>query len=317
MLEKLKNGLKKIGTGIKNTVVFTYRNSRASLRASTGFPTILAYLALAVPLQLLIVGPVFRNRTLLPKIFNKMVCGFLGLKVVFNKKSAPRVKGKPTMNMINHRSWLDIFVVGSTVDGAFVGKGELLKNRALAGLLKVANFIGVRRRREFNPQSNGKIVKHLNSGESINIFPEATVVTTGEVAQFRAGLLEPLYGGEAVDKKGAPVTLEKDVATQAFALNVVRLNGHVRGADEDKNNKILSFYCDPAPNHGMLVKIWKCMQMNQTIELTAFPAREPDAYQDARELANQAAQDVASVVNPGQAEFKPAKLPFTAPPKVA
>ena len=317
MFKKFNDGLKKVGRGIKNTFKFTHRNTRASLRASIAVVAVPAVLALLVPLQALIVGPVFRNRTFLPKMFNKMMCGLLGLRVVFNKKSAPLAKGKPTMNMINHRSWLDIFVVGSTVDGAFVGKGELLKKPALAWLLKVANFIGVRRRREFNPQSNGKIVKHLNSGESINIFPEATVVTTGEVAQFRAGLLEPLYGGEAVDKKGVPVTLEKEVATQAFALNVVRLNGHVRGADEGKNSKILGFYCDPAPNHGMLVKIWKCMQMNQTIELTAFPAREPDAYQDARELANHAAQDVASVVNPGQAEFKPAKLPFTTPPKAA
>jgi len=299
----------------------TFRTSRATTRLATAIGIALPVALGLVALQATIIGPLFRNRTFSTKLVSKMICAVLGLKVVFNKESAPLGKGKPTMNIYNHLSFLDPIVVGSAVDGLFVGKGELLKNKILAGVLKSVGFIGVRRKREFNSQSNGKIVDQLNQGDSINVFLQGTVVAKPEVTQFHAGLLEPFYGGQAVNKRGEPVALKKDVATQAFALNVTRVGKHKRGAETTDNNKLFAAYGDPAPGKKIWSKIWECMKINQTIELTAFPIKEPEAFDSARDLANQAALDVASVVNPVQAEairqgratFKKAKIPVARP----
>jgi len=300
----------------------TFRNSRAMTRLTAAITLALPAVVGLVALQATVIGPLFRNRTFVTKLVSKMACALLGLKVVFNKKSAPLGKGKPTVNMYNHLSFLDPIVVGSAVDGLFVGKGELLKNKLLAGLLNLVGFIGVRRKREFNPQSNGKIIEQLNRGESINYYPQGTVVPKPEVTQFHAGLLEPFYGGEAINKRGEPIALKRDVATQAFALNVVRVGKHRRGAKTTDNNKLFAAYGDPAPGKGMWSKIWECMKINQTIEITAFPVKEPEAYDNARDLANQAALDVASIINPLQAEairqnkatFPKAKIPFSPSP---
>lgn len=293
----------------------TFRNSRAITRLTTALVAVPVAAVTMLALQTIVIGPLFRNRTLVPKLFSKMACGLLGLRVVFNKNSAPLVKDQPAIKMYNHLSFLDPLVVGSVVDGAFVGKGELLKNKILGQLLKTFGFIGVRRRREFNSQSNGQIVRHLNRGESINFFPPATTVASPEVPMFHAAFLEPLYGGEAVNKKGQPIVLEKDVVTQAFAINVVHVGKHKRGAETTDKNKLFGHYGDPAPGKGFFSKIWECMKIDQTIELTAFPARQPEAYPDAKALANQAALDVASIVNPGQTTFRKARIPVSTPPQ--
>lgn len=151
------------------------------------------------------------------------------------------------------------------------------------------------------------------------MFPEGTTDDSKEVRLFRAALPKLLYGGEegeAVDSKGRPVELQKDVVMQPVAIRVKAVDGQKAGPNlsEAENDEIRHLYSNPPAELGFLGKMWKRLQMDTTLEVTVFPPLDPKAYDDAEELLTQAALNVASAVNPGQTEFKKARIPVTAPP---
>ena len=169
----------------------------------------------------------------------------MSIRIVFNEAAAPLERKRPVMYAANHTSYGDFIVLGAALRGTFAGKGEILTWPLIRHLAKAANYIGLRRSKEFNPQSRAKIINNFNAGSNTIIFPEATipepepargVVTGDEVYLFHAGLLSLMFGEAGVDKEGREVRLNKDVAAdiccQAIAIKVKEVNGQ-SGAHED------------------------------------------------------------------------------------
>jgi 1-acyl-sn-glycerol-3-phosphate acyltransferase len=309
MFEKIKNIAKSI---IKNT--------RATWRAASALLAVPALLGLA-GVQLAVAGPVFRNYTFIPKLFNRVACHILGYKVIFNKASAPIVKEKGTQTLFaaNHLAMGDPLVLGSVLDTSFVGKAELENVPGFNLLLRLCKFIAVRRKSEFSPQARGKIVQNLNDGINVAAFLEGTTDSSKYVRRFHAALPRFMFRGEegkAVDEEGHDVKLKKKVVLQPVAIVVKEVNGHaIDPAQGDaENDRIRERYCHPG-GRGMLGAIWKRLQMKTVLEVTVLPPLDPRAYPTAEGLVNQAASAVAGIVNPGQSEndFVKAKIPVTGP----
>jgi 1-acyl-sn-glycerol-3-phosphate acyltransferase len=282
------------------------RQLRAARRALIGIVTF-PLLAAAIVTQGAIVGPIFRNKTLIPNMVYNTMRKLIGIKIEFNEASAKLEKDKPTWFVANHMSMADPFVAGSALNGNFVGKGEILKWPVVGQLALAMKFIGVRRSREFNPESIGKIAKSFNKGENVIMFPEGTTNDGSRVDRFRAGLISMLYGEKGVDKNGREVKLEKDVVVQPIAIRVKDVEGQ-----STQDNPELRAYYSRFDEDNMLKRIWNRMATKtMTIEVTVFPAMNPADYKDQFELINAAHKQVQQTVAPDQREVKAGTIAYT------
>ncbi|MBI3441837.1 MAG: 1-acyl-sn-glycerol-3-phosphate acyltransferase [Proteobacteria bacterium] len=283
---------------------------RATSRAIAGLVAIPLAIGLSAA-QGMIVGPLTGDYNTIPTVINKMLRKLFGYKVEFNAASAPLVKDKRVWFVANHMSIADFIVTGSTLDGSFVGKGDILKWPVIAQLVRSAKFIGVRRKSEFNDESRGKIVQNFNAGFNTIMFPEGTTSDGQKVYLFHAALLSLLYGDTATDKKKRNITLKEKVLVQPVAIRVKSVNGQDATGNDDLRN-LYSMYTE----NNSLHRIWKRMQIREiTLELIAFPALDPADFGNAKDLVNKAALDIASVVNPGQTIFEKKAIPSSNPMK--
>ena len=279
-------------------------NARAAARAGLGVAATPVVLVL-VAAQSAVVGPVFKNYTVIPNFIAGAARKLLGIKVSVNNKAAAVVDDKPVWYVANHISTLDPFVLGGTLNGSFVGKGDLLKLPIVAQALRSVNFIGVRRQAAYNAESRGMIVDNFNSGNNVIMFPEATPGDGKKVHMFHAGLITALFGDKNIGKNKKEARLQKDVVVQPVAIRVKEVEGK-----KALNSNRVSEAFTMAHEHGLFNQLWKRLKVkNITVEVTPLPPLSPDNFSDAKDLINHAAAEVASVINPGQTVFEKAKIP--------
>lgn len=286
---------------------------RANLRAATRATIGIIVTPVAVGLtavQGFVVGPLTGNYTVIPNFIYRGMGKLFGYKVQFNAASAPLVNDKSVWFVANHTSIADFIVLGGTLKGTFAGKGDILKWPVISHMARAVNYIGLRRSREYNPQSRAKIIKNFNAGFNTIMFPEGTTTDGKKISLFHAGLITLLFGEKGVDKENNEVALNKDVVIQPVAILVKEVDGQ-NAVGNDELRDLYAMYKE----ENTLKRIWKRMQIrNMTLELTAFPPLAPKDFEDAKQLINKAALDVASVINPGQTTFEKAVIPGH-PPK--
>ncbi len=279
-------------------------NIRATRRTALGIAAIPVFLGLAA-LQGLVARPIFKNNTAIPNLLYRMTRRLMGIKVVFNEASAPLVKDKPTWFVTNHTYGADYIPLGGLLNGPFIGKSDMMKIPVVGQVALALNFIGIHRSKEFNALSRAKIIKNFNAGHNAIMFPEGTVGDGKKIFMFHAGLITLLFGEKGVDKKDKEVFLEKEVVVQPVAMRLMKVDGKdATASDELKNAYRMNNQKNP------LKVLWNKLKFkNVVFEMTAFEPLNPANFKDAKDLINQAAVDVASVVNPGQTTFEKAKIP--------
>lgn len=300
---------------MKETVKNIFKNIRAGIR-TLAFVAVAPLVILAATVQGAIVGRLTGNDNVIPKMIYNSLRHVIGYRIVFNKTSAPLVKDKSTWFIANHMSLGDFAVLGSALRGTFAGKGDINRWPLVGSLARAVNFIGLRRSSEYNAQSRAKIIENFNHGHNTIMFPEGTTTDGAKVSLFRAALLTLLYGEKGTNKEGVDVSLERDVVVQPIAIRVLKVDGKSTECRDDLRDIYSQF------NEASIPKtFWKHMKEGPiTIELTAFPPMKPSDYADAKELANAAAAQIVTVVNPGQTTFEKAQIPVntaTVKPKAA
>lgn len=284
--------------------------ARAIVRTAVGFGVVAPLIIAGAAVQA-VYGAVTGDQKTIPNMIYNSLRMLLGYKIEFNKASAPIVKDKPVWFVANHMSNADFVVLGSKLNGTFAGKGDVLKWPVVAQLARAVKYIGLRRTKEFNPQSRAKIAQNFNAGHNTIMFPEGTTSEGSQVYQFRAALPGLLYGQPSQDDKNRDVPLTRDVVVQPVAIRV----REVEGVDATGNSALRDLY-SMENNPNFLSRIWKRFHISSTkIEITVFPPMDPKSFSGPEELMNAAATQVASVVNPGQTTFERSKIPQTMTPK--
>jgi 1-acyl-sn-glycerol-3-phosphate acyltransferase len=286
------------------------RNLRATGRVLGGL--VLLPLLLAGVIGQAITGPVTKNYSTIPTLLYKSLKNLFGIKVEFNKNSAPLETKKPTWFVANHMSIADFMVLGSTLKGTFAGKGDVLLWPGIAQMARAVKYIGIRRVSKdhpefetFHKQTIGKIMTNFNKGYNTIMFPEGTTTNGKEVALFRAGLISMLYENEGLDKKGNIVKLDEEVVVQPVAIRVKEVEGKNAIGNDDLRN-LYSRYDE----NNTIKRIWNRLgTKDMTIELTAFEPLHPSDFKDQFELINHAGAQIRALVAPEQKEVKPAIIP--------
>lgn len=97
----------------------------------------------------------------------------------------------PFFLVCNHLSYVDIPALRCVADGVFVAKGEIARwpvaGRIIGDIGTI--FIDRSNRRDI-PRAGEEIVRMLNAGEGVIIFPEGTSTKGDEVLPFNSSFLE-------------------------------------------------------------------------------------------------------------------------------
>lgn len=136
---------------------------------------IIGYLALTLPLmpvQALLLWRRSLWARRLPFLYHGWVCRLLGIRLV---PHGVRSAHRPTLFVANHTSYLDIEIVGATIEGSFISKAEVSRWPIFGWLAKLQRTVFVERAdRAGAARQRDEIRRRLDDGDNLILFPEGT-----------------------------------------------------------------------------------------------------------------------------------------------
>jgi len=149
----------------------------------------------------------------------------------------PVVKGNwpstPCMLVLNHVSWLDIFVVNAHSPSIFIAKSEIASWPLAGTLVSRAGTIFIERGRR---QAVHKVIKHAEermlNGRQVAVFPEGTTTEGHTLGTFHANMMQAAINAKLpivpvalryTDQTGQLNTEPAFVGDQTLAENVMIL----------------------------------------------------------------------------------------------
>lgn len=172
---------------------------------------------LMLPLQLWAVRAGWRVAERIPVCFHRLLLTLFRVRVVV--QGQPPDRGRPTLVLSNHVSWMDISVLGSLLPLSFVAKTEVAGWPLVGLFARMQRCIFIdRARKSHTTHVNTEVAHRLAGGDVIVLFPEGTTGDGNRVLPFRSALV-----GAARAALTEP-TLER-IDLQPLALVYVRRNG--------------------------------------------------------------------------------------------
>lgn len=169
-----------------------------------------------IPLQALINALGLPFWTLLPRLFHRIGCVFLGLHVTVIGQPAT---GRATLLVSNHVSWTDIIAAGSVADVTFVAKREVRDWFFVGMMARLQKTIFVdRTRRSDAGRTASEMGSHMASGNAVLLFAEGQSDIGTHVLPFRSALVGAAQ--HAMIEAGA-----RDVMIQPLTIAYTRLQG--------------------------------------------------------------------------------------------
>lgn len=173
-------------------------------------------LIVIIPLQALIIALKLPFWSVVPQLFHKIGCAFLGLKVTVI--GAPAT-GRPTLLVSNHISWTDIVAIGSVAPVTFVAKQEIAKWPFVSMMAKLQKTIFVdRTRRAGTGRTAEAMGKHMADGNAVVLFAEGQSDIGTHVLPFRSALVGAAQ--HAMEAAGAT-----EVNIQPLTIAYTKLHG--------------------------------------------------------------------------------------------
>ncbi len=150
--------------------------------------------ALWVILGLLIIASLFwwvglASRLSIKKYWSAVLVRLCGVRI--RSSGIPYLKG-PVLWVVNHISWLDVFVLNLTRSTAFVAKSEIRHWPLIGWLAAGADTIFIERGSRHTVKAVGQAMqKRFARGQAVGLFPEGTTSEGFDVLNFHANLFEP------------------------------------------------------------------------------------------------------------------------------
>jgi len=174
------------------------------------------FMIVVIPLQWLVLTLRLPFWQFFPRIFHKLGCIFLGLRVTMIGKPAT---GRPTLLVSNHISWTDIIAIGSVANVTFVAKREVGDWPFVGFMASLQKTIYVdRTRRSDAGRTSREMGAHMASGNAVLLFAEGQSDIGTHVLPFRSALIGAAQ--HAMIDAGA-----KDVWIQPLTVAYTKLQG--------------------------------------------------------------------------------------------
>lgn len=174
------------------------------------------FMIVVIPAQFVINALKLPVWPVLPRLFHRMGCLFLGLRV---KVIGAPARGRPTLLVSNHISWTDIVAIGSATEVTFVAKQEVKKWPFVGMMADLQKTIYVdRTRRAGTGRTAEAMGKHMASGNAVLLFAEGQSDIGTHVLPFRSALVGAAQ--HAMEAAGAD-----EVNIQPLTIAYTKLQG--------------------------------------------------------------------------------------------
>ncbi len=174
------------------------------------------YIIIGLPFQFLITRLNLPFWNVLPRLFHKLSCVFLGLRVT--TIGHPETS-RPTLLVSNHISWTDIIAIGSVVDVTFVAKSDIARWPFVGFMTSMQKTIFVdRTKRSDAGRTSREMANRLASGGDVLLFAEGQSDIGTHVLPFRSALVGSAQ--TAMIESGA-----RNVVIQPIAVAYTHLQG--------------------------------------------------------------------------------------------
>ncbi|MXN50477.1 1-acyl-sn-glycerol-3-phosphate acyltransferase [Shinella sp. AETb1-6] len=190
------------------------------LRIAIGAIVLLAVTLLLLPFQLLGLRFNWKIRRFLPRLWHRVACRVLGIRVRVH--GVPEAK-RPLLLAANHASWKDILVLGSVADVVYIAKSEV-RGWPVFGILarlQATIFVEREQRQKTGEQVN-EIAERLAAGEIVVLFPEGTTSDGNRLLEVKSSL----FGAAASAVPHAPDGI---VHIQPVSIAYTGLHGMAMG----------------------------------------------------------------------------------------
>lgn len=188
------------------------------IRGVLRFSGLLTWTLLAIPIQAVLLRASPAGARRFGRAYHAMLCRILGLAVRHEGAAVAHPKGRPVVFVSNHSSWLDVLVLGATLEAGFVAKAEVGTWPVVRTVARLGRTVFVSRRRAGAGREANEIAERLAAGDSLILFPEGTTSDGTRVLPFRSALLGALHLGP-LEAGG------KSAVVQPVSVVYDRLNG--------------------------------------------------------------------------------------------
>lgn len=129
------------------------------------------------------------GRLLIKQYWSAVLVRLCGVRV---RSSGQAYKNGPVLWVVNHVSWLDIFVLNLERSTAFVAKSEIRHWPLIGWLAAGADTIFIERASRHAIRAVGQAMRlRFARGQAVGLFPEGTTSEGFDVLNFYANLFEP------------------------------------------------------------------------------------------------------------------------------
>jgi 1-acyl-sn-glycerol-3-phosphate acyltransferase len=153
----------------------------------------LAAILVLLAAGLLILFTVYRlvsngRRARIKQAWSRRLLWVCGLTLEVHSDAHARLD-RPAMIVLNHVSWLDIFVVNAVLPATFVAKSEIRHWPLVGWLVSGTGTVFVERgSRHAVRHTNREILRRLAHGEHVAFFPEGTTSDGAQLLPFHSSL---------------------------------------------------------------------------------------------------------------------------------
>ena len=166
--------------------VLRFRPLGGRFRAVRRLITIVLWTLVAIPIQALLMVLPGRGDRAFGRLYFRVMCWLIGLRV---RVVGEQARQAPVLFVSNHSSWLDVLVLGTTLDACFVAKNEVGQWPLINVVARLGRTLFVSRTRSATKGEAGVIRQRMGQGDSVILFPEGTTSDGGRVLPFRSAFL--------------------------------------------------------------------------------------------------------------------------------
>lgn len=142
-----------------------------------------------------------RAKVVFARFFWVVFRWILGIDVRVIGTPAYRMDRRPVVFASGHSSWIDIAVLGGTLDTAFISKHDVAAWPIVSTVARLGRTVYVSRQRSSTGRELTEISERLAEGGNLVLFPEGTTSDGARVLPFRSSFF-------AVADAGTPIVVQ-------------------------------------------------------------------------------------------------------------
>ncbi|MGI4952878.1 MAG: lysophospholipid acyltransferase family protein [Janthinobacterium lividum] len=177
------------------------------LRAVLRGVGIMLFTAGCIPVQAVLLavpgsGVLGRGKVVFARFYWATLCRFMGMRVRMLGTPARLglgSPGRPVVFAANHSSWLDVLVVGGSLEGCFVAKEEVGRWPVIRTVARLGRTVFVSRRAQDTGRERDAMRARLSAGDNLVLFPEGTSNDGSRVLKFRSAFFSICHGDASGD----------------------------------------------------------------------------------------------------------------------